>query len=295
MSDLNNAIGIKIDFDKNSTEPQRVFDAMSDLIQSIQSLHSCFLSSISVQCEVQLLLSDIKEGSLISWLSPDIKNKNIEIDANKKSKISTFLDKSTQKVIEFLEDKETISNISELDDLEEKIKKEADNLSLDEFLNDFSLDKQKLLKGISSIGKATNELHKEDSAYVELNSGSYLINSSFNLSDIETKQLLSIRTEDKTFETTLVIKKAVFLGDSMWDFIIPSGGVKQAKMLDYEWIDKFHHRSETILPGDSLKCNVKLTISYDKGGGVVDEKYEVLRVLNKIDGSFPENGVIFDE
>lgn len=291
MNELNHLIGIKIVFDKNSTQPQRVFDAMSDLIQSVQSLHSCFLHSILSEYETELLLSDIKEGSLVSWLSPNIKDKNIELD--KKNTISIFLDKCTQIVIEFLQGKETITNDSEIDNLENEIEQEA--IKLEEFPNVFSLDKHRLLKGLSSIGKATNELHDEDTAYIELNSGSYSINKEFNFSDTEVKNLLSVKREENIFDVILIIKKADFLGNSMWDFVMPNKAVIPAKMLDHDWINKFRHRDVTILPGDRLKCKVKSIISYDKRGNVIEEKHEVLNVIQIIEWIAPENGGIFDE
>lgn len=292
MNNNDNVIQIKLDFEKNSTDPQRIFDAMSDLIQSVQSLHSCLLSSIISECRTELLLSDVTEGSLVSWLSPKIKKDNSSIDSDKEKRIANFLNSSTQIIIEFLEGKDTISEPAELDELEDKIKVEATDL--EEFPNVFSLDRHRLVKGLSSIGKATEELHGNDQAYVGLPAGSFPINKNFNFSENEAKQLLSERLESFECESTLIIKKADFLGNSMWDFILSKKKIS-AKILDKDWLDKFRHREETVFPGDGLRCKYKVTTSYDRLGHIIEEKYEILKIKHKVNTMIDQQGIKFDE
>lgn len=282
------SIKLKLDFEKNSTEPQRVFDAMSDLIQSIQSLHSCILSSVISDYQTELLLSDVNEGSIISWLTPKINTNGAEISDDKKRRISNLLNASTQKIITFIEGKETVSSSSEIDDLEDKLKVSISDI--EEFPNVFSLDRQRLLKGLSSIGKATDELHDEDSAYIEIGGNLLKVNKKFSFSENEAKDLLSEKIDIYSATSTFIIKKADFLGKSMWDFI-HDGKTISAKMRDQSWVDKFHRRTETVYPGDGLRCRYEVAISYDRRGKVIDEKYEILKVQHKVDTMITQNEI----
>ncbi|HHS99450.1 MAG TPA: hypothetical protein ENK73_01205 [Thiomicrospira sp.] len=272
------SIKLKLDFERNSTSPERVFDAMSDLIQSTQSLHSCVLSSIVSDFETQLLLSDVETGSIISWLTPKITSKEESLPQEKVAKITHLLNISTQRIIQFIEGKETISSSSEIDELEEGLRN--DSVDLEEFPNVFSLDRHRLMKGLSSIGKATEKLHEDDTVYIELHNGTFPINKNFNFSDNEVKKLLLEKTEEVSGEKTFIIKKADFLGNSMWDFIL-GGKTIQAKMRDQNWIDKFHHRKEVVYPGDALRCKYKLLVSYDRQGKVIEKNMKYWRYYIK--------------
>lgn len=291
---MDNMIKIKLDFEKGSTEPERVFDAMSDLIQSVQSLHSCFLNSIITDYKTELLLTDIREGSLESWLSPSVKKGNTNIGKSTNSKLTNFLNISTQKVIEFLEGKETITDISEIDELEEEIKNEAEGL--EKFPNRFTLDRQKLVNGLSSIGSATEELHEQDQAFILLPTGTFPINKGFSFSENEAKQLLSEKVDISYDVRLLIIKKADFLGTSMWDFILNKRTVSM-KMSDKEWLNKFHHREKdaTVHPGDGLRCKYKITISYDRRGVALETKYEIIKVKHKVDTMVEQKSFKFYE
>lgn len=286
------SIKLKLNFEKNSTEPQRIFDAMSDLIQSIQSLHTCVLSSVISDYETELLLSDVNEGSIISWLTPRINTNGKTLSKEKEQKISNLLNISTQKIISFIEGRDTISSSSEIDKLEEEIKTVA--VDFEEFPNIFSLDRQRLMKGLSSIGKATEELHEKDTVYIELQNISRPINKNFSFSENEAKSLLAEKTDIFSGTGTFTIKKADFLGNSMWDFIL-DGKTVSAKMRDQYWIDKFHHRKEAVYPGDGLRCKYTVAIFYDKHGHLIDEKYEILEILHKVDPTITQTEIDLHE
>lgn len=62
---------IRIDFEKNSRgNPARIFEAMSGLIRCFQSLDESLVECIDINKEVctELILTDIKTGSLLTWL-----------------------------------------------------------------------------------------------------------------------------------------------------------------------------------------------------------------------------------
>ncbi|AOT10438.1 hypothetical protein [Pseudoalteromonas luteoviolacea] len=277
-------ICIKIDFEHNSHHPQRVFDSMSHLISSIELFHLCFLNSVAVETQSEFLLSNVKEGSLESWLSLRIKG---DVTSDKKRRLADYLNRCTELVLEFIYDKETIKSIDEIDSLEQSISSMAHEMDLEEFPNVFSLDKHRLLKGYSEIGKATNSLNTIDEAYLKSHTTIKKINKNFYLSDEELQSLVVDRIEEASSTETLIVKKPDLLGNSMWDFMKDKRSIS-AKLLDPTWLNKFHQRRVIIAPGDALYCDLLTLIFYDKKGEIIDVKYQISRVHHKVDLNFQQ-------
>lgn len=80
----------------------------------------------------------------------------------------------------------------------------------------------------------------------------------------------------------MVIKKADFIGKSMWDFLRKKSTIS-ARITHEEWIEKFHSRIETVAPGDGLLCKLVTTAYFDKTDKLIDTKYEVIFVHKKVD------------
>lgn len=275
-------ICITIDFEHGSENPQRVFESMSHLISSIEFFHACLLSSVSAETRSKFLLADVKEGSLESWLSPTVIGDKSD---DTKNRLVCYLNKCTEIVLEFISEKDTIKNIDELNYLEKRISEAASSMDIEEFPNVFSLDKYRILKGYSEIGKATKTLNEVDEAYFKTDRSKKKINKEFHLSDEDLQALVVERVEESRSTETLIIKKPDLLGRSMWDFIRNKATIS-AKLRDENWLNSFHQRLEIIAPGDGLYCDLMTFIFYDKKGVVVDLKYEILKIHRKVDFNF---------
>jgi hypothetical protein len=66
--------GILLGVAKDSPHPSRVFRAMSDLIDALQSVDSTLVESLSIKLEPVLLLEDIEASSIKAWLTQRIEN-----------------------------------------------------------------------------------------------------------------------------------------------------------------------------------------------------------------------------
>ncbi len=63
---------LEIDFERGTESPERIFRAMSDLIETFQSLDADLVTSIDVRIEPILLLEDIESGSIKTWLKTQL-------------------------------------------------------------------------------------------------------------------------------------------------------------------------------------------------------------------------------
>lgn len=277
-------ICIKIDFERDSTNPQRVFESMSYLISSIENFHSCLLSSVATEVKSEFLLADVKEGSIESWLCPTLEG---EVNDIKASRLAQFLNNCTDKIIAFIDGKGTFESIDEVNELETEIAAEVKKLDVEKFPNVFSLDKRRLLKGFTELGQATAQLNDVDIAYLGSKTSVRKINKDFRLSEDNLKALIIERIEDHTSKEVLIIKKADFIGSSMWDFVRRKVTIP-VKLRDESWLNKFHQRVEVVSPGDGLLCDLVTYVYYDKNDREIDVKYEVIKVHEKIVSNFDQ-------
>ncbi|WP_229651353.1 hypothetical protein, partial [Vibrio parahaemolyticus] len=108
------------------------------------------------------------------------------------------------------------------------------------------------------------------------------INKKFHLTKEDVEAILIEKVEKNTTTETLVIKKADFIGKSMWDFLRKKSTIS-ARIAHQEWLDKFHSRQEVVAPGDGLLCDLVTTAYFDKSDNLIDTKYEVIFVHKKVD------------
>lgn len=273
---------VKIDFEYDSENPQRVFESMGHLISSIELFHACLLSAVSAETKSKFLLAGIKEGSIESWMSSVVVG---DKPAETKRRLIDYLNKCTCMVLDFISHRDTINSVDELEGLEKNISEAAGSMEIEDFPNVFSLDKYRLLKGYSEMGKATKPLNDVDEAYFKTGLSNKKINKDFFLSDEDLQALIVSRVERVSSKETLIIKKPDLLGRSMWDFIRNKAAIS-AKLRDEDWLNKFHQRLEIIAPGDGLYCDLITFVYYDKKDMVVDIKYEVMKVRRKVDFNF---------
>ncbi|MGR6837953.1 hypothetical protein ACU5DF_02190 [Aliivibrio wodanis] len=252
---------------------------MSHLISSIEEFHSCLLSSVSAETKSKFLLSDINEGSIKSWLCPEVDG---NVDDNQKTRLSSFLNYCTDLVINFIGERNTIHSIEELEALEGDIAKAANEFDVEVFPNVFSLDRHRLLKGYTELSKSTTELNDVDQVFFNSKGQSSKVNKQFKLTVDDVDALLIEKIEKNTTKETLVIKKADFIGKSMWDFIKKKSTIS-ARITDENWLEKFHSRTETVAPGNGLLCDLVTTAYFDKKDNLIDTKYEVIKVHKKVE------------
>jgi len=274
-----NSVCIKIDFERNSENPQRVFNSMSHLISSIEEFHSCLLNSVSAETKSKFLLSDINEGSIKSWLCPELEG---DVGDEQKYRLSGFLNYCTDLVIGFIGERDTINSIEELELLERDITDAANEFEVEEFPNVFSLDRYRLLKGYTELSQSTTQLNEVDEVFFSSKGKQQKVNKRFHLTVDNVDEILIHRTEKNIAMVTLVIKKADFIGKSMWDFI-KSRSTISARITHKEWLEKFHSRTETVAPGNGLLCDLLTTSFFDKKNNLIDTKYEVIKVHKKVE------------
>lgn len=274
---------IKIEYEKSSERPERIFSAMSNIIEAFHEFDKCLALSFSVDVKPMLVLQDIESGSIRTKLASVLKG--IDDDALKdldwKKQIGKYLVKGKHKVIEFLEEKESITSIEPVKELEGQLLELAKETDIQVMPFYTAVPTQRFLESIAGLSHATNNLSENDQVTMISEEGEISINKKFYISSQVIEELLTKHIVNQQSEMILLVKKPDYLGYSMWDVQL-GGKTVQAKILDVDWLNQFHNQDIDLRPGDSLRALVHIEIKYGDRNTIVGEHYTVLKVMEII-------------
>lgn len=77
------------------------------------------------------------------------------------------------------------------------------------------------------------------------------------------------------------VKAPDMLGFAQW-VVLRNNRSTRVDMLHQGWLDAYHARQHSILPGDSLKCRFEEAVVYDALGNELDRKLSIIEVLEVI-------------
>ncbi len=286
---------IEIDFDKGSEHPSRVFSTLSSLIDTFESIDNDLVASIDSKIETVLLLEDIESGSIKAWLSSKIKN--IDDTALKsgdwKKIVGLYLVKAKWFIIKQLEGKVRITDIREIEELQEGLLSIAEETDVRHLPSYVPIEKTKLLKGVEGITQALSPLTEKDSATFVSADGSASFNLEFSYVLEEIEELIIKESESSELTMILKVKRPDYLGEAMWEFRHAKSPML-AKVLHIDWLQKFQDREIDVRPGDSLRVRIRQTLNYDYDHNLISTKYEVLEVLEVLRNSQSGQLDVFD-
>lgn len=271
---------LKIDYEKDSPRPSRVFRAMSELIEGFQILDNHLLLSFPFKVEPTLLLEDIQVGSLRSVIKntlkgiPDESIKNLEW----KTIIGSFLLQGKHTVIKWIEKREKIESRKELEALSSQILHLAERTQV-LHLSAYSLPPLPLLiNDLASISTALKQLGTNDSATYEAEGTVSSFNQKFDVDQEFAQELLIDEKITNKSEVLLRVKKPDYLGDSMWEFL-HAGHIIHAKIEDRDWLVSFQYQKEEVRPGDSLRVILETTTHHGSSGEELCTYYRITNVI----------------
>lgn len=277
---LENSFCIVIDYEKNSTNPTRIFKTMTDLIETFQLLDIDLIKSIDSKIEPQLILEDIEIGSLKTYITNILKS--VDDDAIKtldwKPAVGKYLVRAKYIIIDLLEGKTHITNKKEIDDIRNRLLSLAEETGVKKFPYYSPIESADLINGIDRINKSLKNLTTEDKATFVTKEET----ATFNLDlDFAPKQIEDLLTKETITSNTIMIlkvKKPDYLGDSKWEFKHDSHSI-QVKIQDIDWIKQFQNREIDIRPGDSIKARIQTEVKYGFENEVINTNYNLIEVL----------------
>jgi hypothetical protein len=209
-----------------------------------------------------------------------------------KKLVGGFLVKAKRILIDWTNNKTTVTSAAELDELRQQILDEAaatDVLAIPSYAPMPTVD---IARSIELIVEAMKPLGENDSIRYLSSSGATEINTSFEVVPEVLKDILVKESLESTVPMILIVKRPDFLGDSRWEFRHGKQPI-DAKLIDATWITEFRNGTIVLRPGDALRAMVLSIARYGYDGELIDSKHDVLKVLEVIHALRPSQGGLF--
>lgn len=274
------AFAVRVDFEKNTGNPRRIFEAADRLIASFENIDADFVSLIDPSIQSRLVLSDVTSGSIRIWLAQKLEATDEQAfkELSWRKVVGPLVLDARNKYIDWANRtgkkpsrKLLLEAKSDLDDLAAS----SDVRGLPGYGN---TSVKQVADHLVSLSQAKAPLLSGDALYVETRRESIRFNPIRVLpSDFFDKVLIKESIPDDN-TMILKVKKPDFLGLSQWEFRLGNKPIL-AKVSHEDWLHDYQNRREAVRPGDSIRAVVKVTTQYGYDNEIVDTKYEVIEVL----------------
>lgn len=287
--------GFIIGFKKGQGNPRRVFDAASALIDAFSDFDRAISASIDSKIEPIVLLEDIESGSLRVWLRNILQRVDDEAlkTVDWKPLIGKYLVKAKYLALEFLDNEgDAKFRLAGLKASLQRLAEETDIRHLPDYP---PVHDGRLIASLDKIQVAKGELELGDTLTIDLQDKEYTVNlaSTWLPSDVMPEIPLGDTETSNEAEMVLTIRKPDLIKATMWQFSHGQNSIT-APIHDENWLAQFHARTIPIFPGDALRCRVVMKFYYSDKGELIDQKFEIVKVLAKIDGGFHQQSLPYD-
>lgn len=256
-----------IQFEPNSPQPEKVFSATSALIKAFGELDSVLLSSISTSIKTEFRLQEVEGGSLRVWLARALLEVN---DANMAEAewwkvLGKFLVYTKYDIIQWLLGKNSIKTADEIAEVARIANARAVETGILQLPSYAPVNQEKLTGAIHSITKAVEMLGDGEGAEYRTSAGSTKIPAISVISSEEyVYQVQEILHVDELKEE-LLVRKADFLGDSLWWFM-RQGEKVSMRIEDEAWLSRFHAGEVDLRPGYSMRVVIRENVTRLQSG-----------------------------
>ncbi|WP_283392381.1 hypothetical protein [Photobacterium phosphoreum] len=279
------AYSVRIDFDKKTDNPERVFYAMALYVEGFNEIQSAFANGLCDGIKIETSLERTPEGSLIAkikqiYKATKSKSQALCIDLKKyqESHYASLREEiSTLEVVDSKGDVERFVN-----SINERIA--ANNDEYNNLIVPSAPNLYQVASGLHKLDKAKRKLKPTDKVEFGDDRGLKPINEKFSCP----------RTADKIFEVKkklypstdiLIIRKPDYLNDgSPWVFENITRKNKNfiAKMNDHSWLNRWQNHEVQIWPNYALQA--KVVTHYGKSCASKDTYcHEIIEVLDVLD------------
>jgi hypothetical protein len=275
------AFAITVDFVRGKGDPSRPFRTMIDLMEALGRFDRDLVRSIDVTIEPILLLEDVEAGSIKSWFISALKSSDDTAlkSGDWKKIVGDYAVKGKYALLKRLDGATSVTDPKLLEGIQAELLIEAEKTNVRSLPGYAPMSRTRLAAHIADVTASLEYLDDGDSATYEGRKEQPVpFNQSLRVDEGELTELLAIRTMINDNELILKIKKPDFLGSSKWEFRY-DGHAIEAKIQDYEWLDRFREDGAGVRPGGALRAMVRVEVAYDDENESLPPKYTILKVV----------------
>ncbi len=273
---------IKLNFKPGLEKPSRIFSSLAKIIESVKRTDEILGKSINCKVHTKQVLDEISTGSIITKICEFIEiEDNAFCNEETNQKVENYFNKSKKEIVKALENG-SIEKSSDVNTLAEKIERIANNEKLPENLGFTKPNPIELLTNLHKIADSTAELTNEEFIEFKASDGEQiklLPNTKIFIESIKEEMISKTIPSDRIL--ILKIKKPDYLGESKWEFRHRNSPVF-AKIIDEEWMRKFHTKEIVIGPGDALEVDMQTIDNYDVKGNLISSEHNIKKIIDVI-------------
>lgn len=281
MTEHPSAYSIKIDFQKGTPDPARIFDAAGSYIRAFQGMDESLLYPFDVPgVRSIVLLEDIQSGSLLTLLRTVLEGVDDEAlkELDWKKAVGAYLVRAKHRMIAYIDKKEKITDASEIIEIPAEIVEDAMTTEIFHLPHYERPPIRGIISDLSMISRASQRLLRGDAAMLISEMGTQRINTDFILNQEEVEDILTADELTNDSQAILQVKKPDYLGQSMWEFRDRDHSIR-AKIVHGDFLDAFQHRREDVRPGDALRVMLRTSVRVTADGEEVARRYTILDVF----------------
>jgi hypothetical protein len=271
------AFALRIDFQKGSTDPSRVFRAADAMIRALQSLDRSLCVAVDPHIDPVMLLEDIEAGSLKIWLAETLNR--LDDDGLKeldwKQLVGKYLVRAKYAYIRWANKGETTSLLDLAREMR-SIAQETDIRQIPDYAPPSIEDLVEVTKQIDnakSLLQPGDRISFQGPGEPEVDFDLTIRWSEQELGDLAIKET----TRFEKMPLILIVKRPDYLGTSKWDVRLGKKPIS-ARIEDKEWLAKFQSRQVDVRPGDALRCLVTIEQKYGFDNELASEEYVITNV-----------------
>lgn len=266
-------VALVIDYAAGKAHAKDVLQGAMNLIDALDSLDRALLSSISTHLEPVSILNDVQHSSLKMLLARALKQVPDELLNNLdwKQWIGRLLVKGKHVLLSKLD-----ADAPEL------------ALALDTLAADYKAAPHGLMGyELPSVTQVQDALEQVAKAKQSLSNERVTVQTELGdivLMDTAPAPLdaLTVVDDSLTQRNTGVeffkVKSPDMLGQAQWR-LMRAGRVVNVAVLHKGWLERYHARAFTLLPGDSLKARFEEVVQYDSLGNELERALSIVQVL----------------
>jgi hypothetical protein len=263
-------IALVIDYVPGQSKALDVLGGAMALIASIDALDAVLLSSISTELEPVSILNDVQHSSLKILLArvlksiPDDHLGSLEW----KKWIGGLLVKGKHALLQKLDADAPV--------IEAELRKLEPDYRAAPSLIGYDLPKIKSVQtALRGVSRARATLGTQQ-VVVQTELGDIVLGGD-STDDPEESSGEVVTVLTNRGREFLKVRYPDMLGQAQWT-VMRNGRMTRVELLHKGWLDAYHSRTFTILPGDSLDCSFEESIGYDGQQNEVERKLTVIEV-----------------
>jgi len=276
---------VKLNYEQGKSDPYIVFSAYAEIVFSFRKIDNLLGKTVTYGCNCVQTLEDVQPGSIISKIKELLEYPETELGgkpAFKQDVMQNYMESGTKVILDSMNQKEIVSE-AHVQEITNEIRSIADKNKISDLFTYSAPQTAALVSVIKNFADSIHDLSEHESVVYQASNILLPINSKVEIDIDKLIESLKGQTTQTKSEMILKVKRPDLLGNAKWQCKHGQQTIP-LKIIDMEWLDKFHNADKLVVPGDSLKGTVDVIYVYDKSGNLIKADYTLEKVVDIIHG-----------